>query len=48
MEVANKHASGTDFLRIKKLADGLTTSNQLFAELLGDVKGKQLLTSCLL
>ena len=48
MEVANEHASGTDFLRIKKLADSLATSNQLLAELLEDVEGKQLLTSCLL
>ena len=48
MEITDEDASGTDFLGIKKLADGLTTSNQVFAELLRDVKIKQLLTSHLL
>ena len=48
MKVTDEHASSADFLRIKKLPDSLTTSNQLFAELLGDVEGKQLLTSGLL
>ena len=43
LEVTNEHTSSTDFL-----ADGLTTSDQLFTELLGDVESKQLLTSYLL
>ena len=47
LKVANEHTSSTDFLRVKKLVDGLMTSDQLFAELLRNVEGKQLLTSCL-